>query len=317
MTTAFVMSGAANYGSLQVGALHVLLERGIRPDMLIGTSAGAMNAAYAAMDPTLEGAQRLATQWGNAAQDVLSRQDALLMIWRLITNRDGLLPNEPLRRFIERTLPPGVTRYSDLRLPAYAVAVRLDTGEIRCFGDDPSDRILDGLMASTAIPGFYPPWRVEGIDYVDGGVMSYLPVQLAVERGATEIYALNVNGANIKKGVVRGTLAIAGRAIDLLIQRQGSREIEVHRSRPGVIVHPISLSMQREIAFWDFKHAEEMIAAGRELTAAYLDGQPAMKRRVRRWRAWLAGWRPAPAKLRVRPQAMVPRRRVVNEKPGL
>jgi NTE family protein len=107
MTVAFAMSGAGNYGSLQVGALQVLLERGIRPDTLIGTSAGAMNAAYLALDPTVDGAHRLAEHWRSAANEALSRGDVLLMLWRLIAKRDGLLPNDHLRRFIERTLPPG------------------------------------------------------------------------------------------------------------------------------------------------------------------------------------------------------------------
>lgn len=298
MTIAFVMSGAANYGPLQVGALQVLLERGIRPDMLVGTSAGAVNATYLALDPTVEGTQQLTEHWRSAARDMLSRKDALLMVWRLITNRDGLLPNEPLRRFIERTMPPGVSRYSDLRLPAYAVAVRLDTGAVRCFGDDPSDRILDGLMATTAIPGFYPPWPVDGVDYVDGGVVAYLPIQLAVERGATEVYALNVTSGNTNKGLMRGTLAIAGRAIDLLIQRQGAREIEVHRDLPGVVVHTLTLALKHEVAFWDFKHADEMVAFGRQVAEEYLGSQTVTQLRARRWRAWLSGWRRLPAKWR-------------------
>ena len=315
MTVAFVMSGAANFGSLQVGALQVLLERGIRPDMLIGTSAGAMNSAYLATDPTLGGARRLGDYWRSAADDMLTRGARLSMLWRLITNQDGLLSNEPLRRYIERSLPPGVTHYGDLKLPAYAVAVRLDSGELRCFGDDPNDRLLDGLMASTAIPGFYPPWVCDGVRYFDGGVMSYLPVQLAVERGATEIYALNVNGAGAHTGMVRGTLAIAGRAIDLLIQRQGSREIEVHRSIPRVIVHNISLSLKHEVAFWDFKHADEMITAGREIAETYLSGQPAVPRRVRRWRSWLAGWRRIPARWRARAHIVLLRRRIAVREP--
>ncbi|HEY4688852.1 MAG TPA: patatin-like phospholipase family protein [Anaerolineae bacterium] len=293
MSVAFVMSGAANFGSLQVGALQVLLERGIQPDMLIGTSAGAMNAAYVAMDPTREGLHQLAEHWRKAAHDMVSRRDVLLMVWRLITNRDGLVSNTALRRFVERTLPPGIARYSDLKLPAYAVAVRLDTGELRCFGDDPNDRLLDGLMASTAIPGFYPPWRVDGADYIDGGVVAYLPVQLAVERGATEVYALNVTTSE-QRGVVRGTLAIAGRAIDLLIQRQGAREVEVHQYVPGVVVHNIALSLGREVAFWDFRHTDEMIARGREQTETYLKGQPESHSRWRRWRTSLFGWRRSP-----------------------
>ena len=143
MPIAFVMSGAANYGPLQVGALQTLLEHGVRPDLLIGTSAGAMNAAYLAIDPTPDGARRLADLWNTAARDLLSRSDRLAIVWRLLTNRDGVMSNEPLRRYVERTMPPGVTRYADLKVPAYAVAVRLDSGEIRCFGDNPDDRLLD------------------------------------------------------------------------------------------------------------------------------------------------------------------------------
>lgn len=316
MTTAFVMSGAANYGSLQVGALQVLLERGIRPDLLIGTSAGAMNSAYLALDPTPDGARRLADRWRDAARDMVSRSDRLLMLWRLITNYDGLLPNEPLRRFIDRTLPPGVARYGDLNLPTYAVALRLDTGEVRVFGDDPSDRIVDGLMASTAIPGFYPPWKVDGVDYVDGGVVAYLPIQLAVERGATEVYALNVTSGGGRQGIARGTLAIAGRAIDLLIQRQWTREIEAHQAMPGVVVHNLTLALKHEVAFWDFKHADEMVTRGREVAETYLSGQAVTQRRARHWRGWLASWRRMPTRLRARAQAFVPHRRVaVRELP--
>lgn len=272
MTVAFVLSGGGNYGSLQVGALQVLLERGIRPDLLVGASAGAMNATFLAMDPTLDGLHRLAEHWRRAAHETVSRRGNLAMIWRLVTRRDGLTPNAPLQRYLERTLPPGVVCFGHLRLPTYALAVRLDTGEVRCFGDDPSDRIIDGLMATTAIPGFYPPWECDGARYVDGGVVSFLPVQMAVERGATEIYALNVSPAPARTDGLRGTLAIGLRAIDLLIQGQGAREIQVYESLYGVMVHHIRLYSERPIAFWDFRHADHLMAAGRRRTEAYLDG---------------------------------------------
>jgi len=257
MTVAFVLSGGGNYGSLQVGALQVLLERGIQPDLLVGASAGAMNATSFAMDPTLDGLHRLAEHWRRASHDTVSSRGNLAMIWRLVTRRDGLMPNAPLRRYLERTLPPGVVCFGHLRLPAYALAVRLDTGEVRCFGDDPSDRLIDGLMATTAIPGFYPPWECDGVRYVDG---------------ATEIYALNVSPASTRTDGLRGTLAISLRAIDLLIQGQGAREIQVYESLYGVTVHHIRLSSERPIAFWDFRHADRLMAAGRRRTEAYLDG---------------------------------------------
>lgn len=270
MTVAFVMSGAANYGSLQVGALQVMLERGIRPDLLIGSSAGAMNAAYLAIDPTPAGALRLADQWRAVAHDVLSRSNRWVMMWRFIANHAGMFPSQPLQRFIERTLPPGVVHYGDLGLPAYATAVRLDTGAIRCFGDDPRDRILDGLMASTSVPGFFPPWVCDGATYFDGGVAAYLPIGFAVARGATEVYALNVD--NVRQDVPRGAQGVARRALDFLIQRQAHYEVEMYGEARGVAVHFMSLHSRRDIAFWDFRFAEEMIAEGRQLAAEALGG---------------------------------------------
>jgi NTE family protein len=271
MTVAFVLSGAGNFGSLQVGALQVLLERGIRPDLLVGTSAGAMNATSFAMDPSLDGIHRLAEHWRSAAHDAVSRRGDLAIMWRLLTRHDSLMPNEPLLRYMKRTLPPGIVCFGDLGLPTYALAVRLDTGEARCFGDDPSDRIVDGLMATTAIPGFYPPWECDGVKFIDGGVVSFLPVQMAVERGATEIYALNVSPAPARADGLRGTLAISMRAIDLMIQGQGLREVQLYESLRGVTVHHIRLSSERPIAFWDFRHADHLMAAGRSRTEAYLD----------------------------------------------
>ena len=309
MPIAFVMSGAANYGPLQVGALQTLLEHGVRPDLLIGTSAGAMNAAYLAIDPTPDGARRLADLWNTAARDLLSRSDRLAIVWRLLTNRDGVMSNEPLRRYVERTMPPGVTRYADLKVPAYAVAVRLDSGEIRCFGDNPDDRLLDGLMANTAIPGFYPPWRCDGVEYIDGGVVAYLPIRLAVQRGATEIYALNVSAGGLVKRA-RGTLAIAGRAIDLLIQRQGSHEIELHLAVPGVVVHPLALQLRRDVAFWDFRHADEMAQVGRDIADAYLRDRSTHRRHRSGLRIWLARRPHARVRLRTPTRWLARRRRL-------
>ena len=275
MTVAFVLSGGANFGSLQVGALQVLFERGIRPDLLVGSSAGAMNAMFLAMDPTLASLHRLAQHWRTAALEPMSRRDDLAIVWRLLTGRDSLLPNEPLLRYLERALPSDVARFGDLRLPTYALAVRLDTGEMRCFGDDPRDRIIDGLMATTAVPGLYPPWACGGARYVDGGVVSFLPVQAAVERGATEIYALSISPPSARSDGLRGTLAIGLRAIDMLIQDQGAREVQFYQARGGVTVHPIRLSSERPVAFWDFRQADYLMAAGRSCAEAYLESATA------------------------------------------
>ena len=109
------------------------------------------------------------------------------------------------------------------------MAARYDDGALRIFGDDPNDRMLDGLMTSTAMPPFYPPWEVDGVLYLDGGVTSHLPLQAAVDRGADEIFALR-NGHGFMPGTApaqRNVFSVGAQAISLLVHRQAN-----WRSRP-------------------------------------------------------------------------------------
>ncbi len=273
---AFVLSGGANYGAQQVGALEVLLEHGLQPDMVIGVSAGALNAAWFALHPTLEGVQELARIWREDAAASIPPVGPLTALLRLIGGKDSLLSNDSLLQFIRRW-PFAECTFGEFTHPRlYTVAATYHDGILRVFGDDPHDRLLDGLMTSTAMPPFYPPWEVDGVPYLDGGVISHLPLQAAVDRGATEILALH-NGHGFmpaNQPAQRTVLSVGAQAVALLVQRQARMEIEAVRRNCAVHLHLLDLHADDDPGLWNFSRADELIAAGRRLAEDYLKNLP-------------------------------------------
>jgi NTE family protein len=269
---AFVLSGGANYGAQQVGALEVLFEHGLQPDMVMGVSAGALNAAWVAAHPTLEGVQELARIWREDTAAAIPPVGPLAALFRLIGGKDSLLSNDSLLQFIRRWSFAESTFGEFTRPCLYTVAARYDDGALRIFGDDPSDRVLDGLMTSTAMPPFYPPWEVDGVAYLDGGVTSHLPLQAAVTRGAAEIFALRNSHGFVLDGapVQRNVFSIGSQAISLLVERQAALEIEAVQRIRSVRLHLINLHADDDPGLWNFTRAAELIAAGRHIAEDYL-----------------------------------------------
>lgn len=268
---AFVLSGGANYGAHQAGALEALFEHGLQPDMVMGVSAGALNAAWVALHPTLEGAQELARIWREEAV-AIPTVGPLTALFRVVGGKDSLLPNDSLVQFLHRWSFTDRTFGEFTQPRLYTVAANFDTGVLRVFGDDPNDRLLDGLMASTAMPPYYPPWDVGGVPYLDGGVISYLPLQAAIDRGADEIFALR-NGREALSGsgpVQRTVLSVGAQALSLLIHRQVQLEIAAVQHHQTVRLHLINLHIDDDPGLWNFTRAAELIDVGRRAVEAYL-----------------------------------------------
>lgn len=182
---AFVLSGGSSLGALQVGMLEALLEAGLRPDLLVGTSVGALNAAYVAGGFTPARLSRLASVWRSLrTRDVF----AGLGFWSALAALAGAGPlasPSGLRALVEAHLPPA---HADLAIPCAVVATDLVAGgpAVLTEGD-----LRRNVLASAAIPGVFPPVASGGQLLVDGGVVAHVPILPARDLGARTLVVLD------------------------------------------------------------------------------------------------------------------------------
>ncbi|WP_433466147.1 patatin-like phospholipase family protein [Spirillospora sp. CA-128828] len=183
---AFVLGGGGVLGAHEVGMLRALEETGVRPDLVVGTSIGALNGVFVAAEPATA-VERLTSLWSDdSVRDVFGSR-----VWaRLLTlARSGthLHSNEPLRRMLDELLP--VSEFEDLEVPFQCVAAGIETAMAHWFTGGP---VIPAVLASSAAPGLLPPVRVGDRHYFDGGLVHSIPVGRAVMLGATTIYVLHV-----------------------------------------------------------------------------------------------------------------------------
>ncbi len=269
---ALVLSGGGSRAALQVGALRALMERGFKPDFLVGVSAGALNAIFLAGNGWgRDQMELLGKLWkGTRRQDVYPGGRAA-MIWRAVRGAPSLFPNQSFQRFLERSIPPDLGTFGDLGNPyAYVLTTRLDTGEIRVLGDDPKDRLLDALIATTAIPPLHPPWKVDGEWLIDGGVANNIPVPQALERGADEVWALHTVSLTNRETFRTDLFGNAARMMRFSAIKEAQDMSELARQSGG---RYIALSGFENVLTWDFGHAAEMIEEGYRQAQAQLEGR--------------------------------------------
>jgi NTE family protein len=186
MTTAFVLGGGGLLGAHEVGMLRALAEAGVRPDLVVGTSIGAINGAFVAADPA-GAAARLSRMWqGDELRLAFSER-----IWgraaRLVRSGTHLHSIEPLRRMLDDALPG--SDFADLELPFQCVAASIETASASWFSSGP---VVPAVLASCAVPGLLPPVEIDGTHYFDGGLVDSIPVGRAVALGASTVYVLQV-----------------------------------------------------------------------------------------------------------------------------
>ncbi len=186
MTTAFVLGGGGLLGAHEVGMLRALADAGIRPDLVVGTSIGAMNGVIVAADP-LSGAQRLSRMWQGEELRLAFSEKLWGRAVRLVRSGTHLHSMEPLGRLLSAILPG--PSFSDLALPFACVAASIEGASARWFSSGP---VVPAVMASCAVPGLLPPVEIDGSHYFDGGLVDSIPVGRAVALGASVVYVLQV-----------------------------------------------------------------------------------------------------------------------------
>jgi NTE family protein len=255
--TAFVLSGGASLAALQVGMLRGLYEVGIAPDLLVATSAGALNAAFVASRPqTVATTGALGRVWRGLQRDDLFPVSPWTLIGGLLGRRDHLFPAGALRKLVERYLQFG--DLADAPIPLHLVAYDLDNGCEVLLSDGPA---LDAIAGSSAVPGVLPPVPFGERRLIDGGVVNNTPISHAVELGAERIYVLSAQDAlPTPRRSARGALSAAIAGVGLLVGGRLEADIARYARHAELIVLPAPNPL--EIHPTDFGNASRLIRDG-------------------------------------------------------
>ncbi len=260
---AFVLGGGGARGALQVGALRALLEANIRPDLLVGTSIGAVNAAHLALrGVTMPSIDELARSWTDAATANLLPSN---LFWLIVCALFAKAATQSYRRLKEFFVAHGLSpefRFGDIRdVRLILVAADLNTGKTVLFGQDPEDLVLEGVLASSALPPWVRPLEKDGHALVDGGAISGMSIHSALEEGATEIVALDLDDRRSISPNARGFLPDLSRFLAAMQQHQVEMELALAHAR-GVPVRRLALQGKTPVPIWDFRRTKELIELG-------------------------------------------------------
>ncbi|MCX5419016.1 patatin-like phospholipase family protein [Streptomyces sp. NBC_00078] len=222
---AVVVGAGGVLGAAHIGAGYALERHGFVPDLIIGTSVGALNGAIAAAHP------RRAAPWLDHVWTQLRRRDVYPL--GNLSSRSSVFTDRGLRRLIARAGLP--SRIEELAVPFTAVATDLVTGAPVLL--DRGD-LVSALLASAAIPGMLPPVVRAGRTLVDGGLIAYVPVPAALQAGAAGVVvATGPESSPLRPTIPRRRAgAIAARAGLLMLHHQIERDLrEVSRHIPTVV----------------------------------------------------------------------------------
>jgi NTE family protein len=261
-TTALVLAGGGSLGAVQVGMLRELLAVGEQFDFVVGASAGAINGAYFAANPTREGVAALEQIWRT-----LTRRDVMPLSFATLINvlrrRDHIVDGNALRRLLERHLGDGLI--DNTALPLHVIAADLLSGDEIVLSSGP---VVRAVLASAAIPGIFPPVSIDERLLIDGGIANNAPISAAVVRGATRIMLLPTGFACALKSLPRGAAARAMHAVNLLVSRQLVRDIGYYADRADICVVPTICPL--EASSYDYSVGASLIDRAAECTRAWI-----------------------------------------------
>lgn len=274
-----MLSGGGNQAVSQVGMLRALLERDAVPDVVVGCSAGALNGAVIASDPTSATVEHLADVWLSIRSGEVFPGSKLVRAWNILRRDDHLFADDGLRAIIDRAQTAAT--FEELDVPLRVVATDLGSGEEVVLAAGPIER---ALLASAAIPGLFPPVEHDGRLLVDGAVTNSVPLWHALAGPVDRVYVCNVTGALAQRRL-RSPLDVAVRAF--AISRNQRFDLELRHAPPevDVVVLPTP-DDQREL--FDFSDSVMLIEEAHHLAARALDEYETQQARAperarRRW----------------------------------
>jgi NTE family protein len=265
--TAFVLGGGGVLGSAEVGMMRALLERGIKPDLVVGSSVGALNGLVVAASPDLAAVEMLTGVWSRLqARDVFS-STVVGQLGNLFRHGTHLHDGSALRRLIAESA--GDLCIEELPVPFECVAACVEDASAHWFSSGP---IIEAVLASCAVPGLLPPVRIGDRHYMDGGLVASVPVGRALELGADRVFVLHVGRVERDLRVPTRPWEVALVAFEIARRHQFAEDMA--RVPPGVEVHvlpsgdrPPGLSVR----YRSPSAVSRRIDAAHRSSAAYLD----------------------------------------------
>jgi NTE family protein len=271
---AFVLGGGGVLGAHEVGMLRALTEAGIRPDLVLGTSVGAINGVFVAADPATA-LGRLDRVWRDGVASEAFGGSLFGRVATLARSGTHLHPNEPLRRLLEGLLP--VARIEDLAVRFQCVAASIERATAHWFTSGP---VVPAVLASAAVPGLLPPVRVGGEHFFDGGLVHSIPVGRAVALGAGTVYVLHVGRIERPLEAPRRPWEVGLVAFEIARRHRFAEDMAALPPEVTVHVLPAGTDGQArgtdlsQLRYRDVSRVEEHIQRAYAASAAYLAGVP-------------------------------------------
>jgi NTE family protein len=261
--TAFVFAGGGSLGAVQVGMLRELMRAGVGANLVLGSSVGAMNAAYFAGAAHAAGVSKLEEVWRG-----LRRHDVFPLTFRsvlgFVGGADNLIDPSNLRKVIERNIP--FANLEDAPIPVHVVATNLG-GVAICLSSGPA---VEALLASAAIPAAFPSVRIGEHHLIDGAVGCNTPILNAADLGADRIIVLPTGFACALQEPPKGAIARALHAITLLIAHQMVRDLRELGGKVDVFTVPNLCPLN--VSPYDFSLADRLIEQAAEHTRKWIEG---------------------------------------------
>ena len=270
---AFVLGGGGGpFGSHEVGMLRALAERAIVPDLVLGTSVGAINGAAIAADPSPAGVERLTEAWCDIERSRIFDGSVVRRLATLARTRTHLHSSASLCRMLAEMLP--VDRIEELAVPFQCVAASIERACEHWFADGP---IVPAVVASASVPGLLPPLRIGGEHFIDGGIVNSIPLSRAIALGARQVFVLHVGRLDRPLEPPRSPWEVALVAFEIARRHRFVGDLAAVPA--GVDVHvlatgqadPPRFTDRSQFRYRDTSSVRERIARAHAASARYLD----------------------------------------------
>lgn len=266
---AYVLGGGGVLGAVEVGMLRALLEAGRKPDIIVGTSIGAVNGVLVAAEPSESVVRRLAHLWTSPQAREVFGDSVPRQVARIARAGTHLHSAEPLRRMLAEQLR-GVRTFEDLPVRFECCAANIERAAEHWFTSGP---LVDAVLASSAVPGLLPPVHLGGEHFIDGGIVNSIPIGRAVLAGARTVFVLQVGRIDRPLVAPRNVLDVARVAFEIARRHRYARELADVPEGVAVHVLPSGGGSARDdspLAYRDLRAATARIARAYRASASYL-----------------------------------------------